>query len=178
MLPVSKQSISLLLPRCGDQLVPRSVLTWLCRLSSRRCCVVVFLLLVSALWWVNLVRALSRLSGERPVSAPWWVSLFQRLVKASWWERLLLAHWWMELGLGSLVGRAVSRVMSIGDHRLRKSLGSLSANEWPVLWPPDGKNWLIGKDPDAGKDWRQEEKGMTEDEMFGWHHRLDGHGFE
>ena len=45
-------------------------------------------------------------------------------------------------------------------------------------WPPDGKNWLIGKDPDAGKDWRQEEKGTTEDEMVGWHHWLDGHKFE
>ena len=42
--------------------------------------------------------------------------------------------------------------------------------ETPVLWPPDAKNWLIGKDPDAGKDWRQEEKGTTEDEMVGWHH--------
>ena len=47
-----------------------------------------------------------------------------------------------------------------------------------ILWPLDGKNWLIGKDPDAGKDWRWEEKGTTEDEMFGWHHRLDGHEFE
>ena len=47
--------------------------------------------------------------------------------------------------------------------------------EIPVLWPPDGKNWLIGKDPDAGKDWRQEEKGMTEDEMVWWHHHFDGH---
>ena len=46
-----------------------------------------------------------------------------------------------------------------------------------VLWPPDVKSWLIWKDPDAGKDWGQEEKGMTEDEMVGWHHRLDGHGF-
>ena len=46
--------------------------------------------------------------------------------------------------------------------------------ETPVLWPPDGKNWLIGKDPDAGKDWRQEEKGMTVDEMVGWHHRFNG----
>ena len=43
---------------------------------------------------------------------------------------------------------------------------------------PDVKNWLIGKDPDAGKDWRQEEKGTTEDEMVGWHHRLNGHEFE
>ena len=46
------------------------------------------------------------------------------------------------------------------------------------LWPPDVKNWLIGKDPDAGKDWRQEEKGTTEDEMVGWHHWLNGHEFE
>ena len=48
----------------------------------------------------------------------------------------------------------------------------------PVLWPPDMNNWLVGKDPDAVKDWRQEEKRMTEDEMFGWHHRLDGYEFE
>ena len=50
--------------------------------------------------------------------------------------------------------------------------------ETPVLWPPHAKSWLIGKDPDAGRDWGQEEKGTTEDEMVGWHHRLDGHGFE
>ena len=50
--------------------------------------------------------------------------------------------------------------------------------ETPILWPPDAKNWLIGKDPDAGKDWRQEEKGMTEDEMVEWHHQLDGYEFE
>ena len=50
--------------------------------------------------------------------------------------------------------------------------------ETPILWPPDAKNWLIWKGPDAGKDWRQEEKGMAEDKMFGWHHRLDGHEFE
>ena len=45
------------------------------------------------------------------------------------------------------------------------------------LWPPDAKSWLIWKDSDAGKDWGQEEKGMTEDEMVGWHHQLNGHGF-
>ena len=50
--------------------------------------------------------------------------------------------------------------------------------ETPVLWPPHVKSWLIGKDSDAGRDWGQEEKGMTEDEMTGWHHRLDGHEFE
>ena len=48
----------------------------------------------------------------------------------------------------------------------------------PVLWPPHAKSWLIGKDSDAGKDWGQEEKGTTEDEMAGWHHRLDGCEFE
>ena len=50
--------------------------------------------------------------------------------------------------------------------------------ETPILWPPDVKNWLTGKDPDAEKDWRWEEKVTTEDEMVGWHHRLDGHEFE
>ena len=50
--------------------------------------------------------------------------------------------------------------------------------ETPILWPPDMKNWLIWKDPDAGKDWRWEEKRMTEEEMVGWHHWLDRHEFE
>ena len=48
----------------------------------------------------------------------------------------------------------------------------------PILWPADAKNWLIWKDPDAGKDLKQEEKGTTEDEMVGWHHQLNGHEFE
>ena len=64
----------------------------------------------------------------------------------------------------------------------RSALGFLW-KEWckaetPVLWPPHGKSWLIGKDPDAGRDWGQEEKGTTEDEVAGWHHRLGGHEFE
>ena len=50
--------------------------------------------------------------------------------------------------------------------------------ETPILWPPDAKNWLIWKDHDSGKDWRWEEKGMTEEEMIGWHHQLNGHEFE
>ena len=50
--------------------------------------------------------------------------------------------------------------------------------ETPILWPPDVKNWLNWKDPDAGKDWRREKKGTTEDEMVGWHHRLNGHESE
>ena len=51
-------------------------------------------------------------------------------------------------------------------------------SETPIIWPPDVKNWLIGKDPDAGKDWGPEEKGVTEDKMVGWHHQIDGHEFE
>ena len=50
--------------------------------------------------------------------------------------------------------------------------------EAPLLWPPYMESWLIGKEPDAGKDWGHEEKGTTEDEMIGWHHRLNGHEFE
>ena len=50
--------------------------------------------------------------------------------------------------------------------------------ETPILWPPEVKNWLIGKDPEAGTDWRQEDKGTTEDEIVGWHHQINGHEFE
>ena len=58
-------------------------------------------------------------------------------------------------------------------------IGKTNADaETPALWPPDSKNWLIGKDPDAGKDWGQGQKGTTEDEMVGWHHWLSGHEFE
>ena len=55
--------------------------------------------------------------------------------------------------------------------------GTDAEAETPIFWPPDAKNWLILKDPDAGKDWGQEEKGTTEDEMVGWHYQLNGHGF-
>ena len=56
--------------------------------------------------------------------------------------------------------------------------GLMAEAETPILWPPDVKNWLTGKDPDARKEWKHEEKGMTEDEMIVWHHRPDGHEFE
>ena len=59
------------------------------------------------------------------------------------------------------------------------SIGRTDAEaETPILWPSDVKNWLLGKDPDAGKDWGQEEKGTTKDEMVGWHHWLDTHESE
>ena len=58
------------------------------------------------------------------------------------------------------------------------SLEGLILKLKPILWPPDAKSWLIWRDPDAGRDWRQEEKGMTEGEMAGSHHQLDVHEFE
>ena len=58
-------------------------------------------------------------------------------------------------------------------------IGRIDAEaEAPILWPPDVKSWLIVKDPTAGKDWRQEEKGIAESQVFGWHHRFNGHEFE
>ena len=64
------------------------------------------------------------------------------------------------------------------DQAAEYLLELLAEAEAPVLWPPDAKSWLIWKDPDAGKDWRQEEKGTTKDEMVGWYHQLNGHEFE
>ena len=79
---------------------------------------------------------------------------------------------------GPLDCREIQPVHSEGDQS-RIFIGRTDAEaETPKLWPPDAKSWLIGKAPDAGKDWGQEEKGTTEDEMVGWHHWLKGHEFE
>ena len=83
------------------------------------------------------------------------------------WKRLLRAPWTV---------RRLNCVNPKGNQSWI-FIGKTEA-EAPILWPPDAKNWFTGKDPDAGKDWRQEEKETTEDEMVGWHHRLDGHEFE
>ena len=79
---------------------------------------------------------------------------------------------WESLGL-----QEIQPVHPKGDQSWVFFGGTDVEAETPILWLPDAKNWLNGKDPDAGKDWRQEEKGTTEDEMVGWHHRLNGHGF-
>ena len=84
------------------------------------------------------------------------------------WRRLLRVPWTARTSNQSI----------LKEINLEYSLGGLIEAESPILWPPDGKIWLTGKDPDPGKDWGQEKKGMTEDEMVGWHHRLDGHEFE
>ena len=72
----------------------------------------------------------------------------------------------------------IQPVHSEGDQSWVFSGRTDAKAETPILWPPDAKSWLIGKDPDAGRDWGQEEKGTTEDEMAGWHHGLDGPEFE
>ena len=82
------------------------------------------------------------------------------------WRRLLRVSWTGRRSNQSIL-KEVSHEYSLTD----------ADAETPILWPPNAKNWLIGKHPDAGKDWRREEKGMTEDEMVGWHHWLNGHEF-
>ena len=71
--------------------------------------------------------------------------------------------------------KEIQPVHSEGDQPWDFFGGNDYEAETPVLWPPHVKSWLIGKDPDAGRDWGQEEKGTTEDEMAGGHHRLNGH---
>ena len=84
------------------------------------------------------------------------------------WKRLLRVPW---------------TILRSNQSILRRSVLGVHWKDWCWSWnsntlgPPHAKNWLIGKDLDAGKDWRQEEKGMPEDEMVGWYHRLDGHEF-
>ena len=74
--------------------------------------------------------------------------------------------------------KAIQPVHSEGDQPWVFFGRNEAKAETPVLWPPPVKSWLIGEDSDAGRDWGQEEKGTPEDEMAGWHHRLDGHEFE
>ena len=100
------------------------------------------------------------------------------------WTIKKAEHWWidafklLEKTFESLLDRKeIQPVHPKGDQSW-VFIGRTDAEaETPILWPPDGKNWLIGKDPDAGKDWGEEEKGMTEDGTAGWHHWLDGREF-
>ena len=84
------------------------------------------------------------------------------------WRRLLRVAWTTRRS-----NQSILKEISPGC-----SLEGLMLKPKPVLWPPDANSWLIGKDSDDGKDWAQEEKGTTEDEMAGWHHRLNGREFE
>ena len=86
-----------------------------------------------------------------------------------YWRRLLRVPWTARRSNQSIL-KEINPGCSLEGLMLKLKL--------PILWPPDVKNWLIGKDPDAGKNWRQEEMGMTQDEMVGWDHWLNGHEFE
>ena len=85
------------------------------------------------------------------------------------WRRLLRVPWTASRSIQSIL-KEISPWVFIGRTDVE--------TETPILWSPDAKNWLIGKDPDAGRDLGQGEKGTTEDKMAGWHHRFDGHEFE
>ena len=87
------------------------------------------------------------------------------------WRRLLRVPWTARRSNQSIL-KEISPGCSLEGMMELQYFGT------PILWPPNVKNWLIGKDPDAGRDWGQEEKGTTEDEMAEWHHWLDGHEFE
>ena len=85
----------------------------------------------------------------------------------------------LEKTLKSLLGCKEIKPINPKGNQSRIFIGRTDAqSEAPILWPPDAKSWLIGKDPDAGKDWRQEENGATEDEMVGRHHWLNGQKFK
>ena len=98
-------------------------------------------------------------------------------VKKAESQRIDAFELWCWRRLSPLDSKEIQPVHSKGDQSWVFFGRTDAKAETPILWPPDAKNWLIWKDPDAGKDWRQEEKGMTEDEMVGWYHRLDGHEF-
>ena len=99
-------------------------------------------------------------------------------------ENLVLKNWWfwtvvLEKTLGSpLDFKEIKPVHPKGNQSFIFIGRTVAEAETPILWPPDAKSWLIWKDLDVGKDWRLEKKGMTEDEMVGWHYRLNGHEFE
>ena len=95
------------------------------------------------------------------------------------WDYVLQSLATMEgFELGSKISRAMKSTLINKSTNINQSRRTDAEAEAPVLWPPDEKSWLTGKDPDARKNWRQEEKGTTEHEMVGWHHQLNGLEFE
>ena len=98
-------------------------------------------------------------------------------MKVGWAPKLILSNYWRRLLRVPWTARR-------SNQSILKEINPEYWEDWcfeaeaPKLWPPDAKSWPIGKDPDAGKDWGQEENGVTEDEMVGWHHWLNGHEFE
>ena len=98
--------------------------------------------------------------------------------KESWALKNWCVWCWRRLFESSLDCKKIQSVHPKGNQSWIFNGRTNAEAETPILWPPDMKSWLIRKDRDAGKDWRQEEKGVTENEMVGWHHWLNGHEFE
>ena len=117
------------------------------------------------------------------INFPWFLHLTYNLFLLDYKESWALKNWcfWtvvLEKTLESPLDCKEIQPVHPKGNQSWKFIGKTDAEaETPILWPPYAKNWLLGKDPDAGNDWRWEEKGITEDEMVGWHHWLNGHGF-
>ena len=132
--------------------------------------------------WSPPVSFVHRISHARIVE---WVSISHFLlqgisrtgdqIRVSWTADRFFTHWAI---LKTLNYKEIQPVNPKGNQSWIFTGRTDAEAETPILWPPDAKNRLIGKDPDAGKDWRWEEKGTTEDEMVGWHYRLGGREFE
>ena len=104
----------------------------------------------------------------------WELDYKESWVLKNWWFWTVVVEKTLE---GPLDGKETQPVYPKGDQSW-VFIGRTDVEaETSIFWPPEVKGWLIWKDPDDGKDWGQEEKGITEDEMVGWHHRLNGHGF-
>ena len=98
--------------------------------------------------------------------------------KAEHWRTDAFDLWVLEKTLESPLECKEIKTVNSKENQSWIFVGRMNAEvEAPILWPPDVNSWLIWKDPDVGKDWEQEEKGMTEDEMVRWHHQLNGHAF-
>ena len=126
---------------------------------------------IALLTMVRLVKAMvfpeSCIMGELDYNESW------ALKKWCFWTVVL------EKTLESLLDfKEIKPVNSKGNQSWIFIGGTDAEAEASILWPPEAKNWLIGKDPDDGKDWRREEKGTIEDKMVGWHQQLNGHEFE
>ena len=174
---------------CNQAGLLPSVQTWRWRLLRMHLLPFVLLLLHSK--FPNLTTFMASCDSAYIINAWWWVIALSNWDRDAWfkypwriWHLIKLKNWcfWtvvLEKTLESpLDYNEIQPVTSKGDQSW-VFIGRTDAKaETPVLWPPHAKSWLIGKDSDAGRDWGQKEKGMTEDEMAGWYHRLDGHEFE
>ena len=143
--------------------------------------------------WVTSLSLLDIILKNRDITLPTKVHLVKAMVfpivmygceswttrKAECWKIDAFGLWcWRRLLRVPWTARRSNRSI-LKEVSLEFSLGRTNAEaETPILWPPGAKYWLIWKDPDAGSDWRQEEKGTTEDDRVGWPHRLNGHEFK